>query len=253
MCGLGHYFEGEGLATTGLSLVREHAEHSRPPRSLWVPFDFGHPLGLPGDSEGQLDVLRQTLALFDRPSGPVLEDWVGDPGSAAEHPEGASAQWSCPIPLAGATAVEDRSEAEQIRTAAEAELAKIMPWYDHAAANLGRTTVGASGLSVDALLPFVLGFLGGDVPPSPREELPLPVALKAACEDLKQVYLEAAIAQPVADGAVAPSHVELNDWFWGETRMAELMRLIAAEIPKLEDPLMGMVSKFLLLPHAQHD
>ena len=38
-----HYLEEEGLATAGVSLVRENTERLRPPRFLWVPFELGRP------------------------------------------------------------------------------------------------------------------------------------------------------------------------------------------------------------------
>jgi hypothetical protein len=57
--------------------LKEVAEKLGPPRALWVPFDHGYPLGAPNDEEQQLDVLRQTFALLDRPGPPpVLADYV---------------------------------------------------------------------------------------------------------------------------------------------------------------------------------
>ena len=56
--------------TTGISLVRENAQSLQPPRSLWVPFPLGRPLGKPGDPEFQLDVIEAALALLARESGP---------------------------------------------------------------------------------------------------------------------------------------------------------------------------------------
>jgi hypothetical protein len=73
--GLAHYLEDEGIPTTQISLIREHTELIRPPRALWVPFDLGLPLGAPDDPELQIRVLRAVLGLFERESGPVLEDW----------------------------------------------------------------------------------------------------------------------------------------------------------------------------------
>jgi len=245
--GLGHFLEGEGIATTAISLVREHAEQTHPPRALNVPFDFGHPLGAPGDAALQSDVLRAALALFERNAGPVLEDWVGEAGSAAEHPDGSATAWACPIPLqVEAEATGDA--AERLRAAAEAELARLLPWYEHAVSERGRTTVGACGLPVDELLPFITGFLGDAPPESPRADLPAAIALKTACEDLKQVYLEAATAQPVPPGAQRPGHAQQNDWFWRDTRAATLLREVGTRAKSIDLPMMGMVSTFLLLP-----
>jgi len=181
----------------------------------------------------------------------VIFPGVGAAGSAAEHPDGSAEPWACPLPLGGASDSAPGSAIERLRSEAEAEIARLMPWYEHAVAERERTTVGACGLPVGELLPFVVGFLEADLPESPRPELSPPLALKAAYEDLKQMYLEAASAQPTPAGEAAPSHAQRNDWFWRETRVAELLRTVAREIGRRNDPPMKMVSTYLLLPHAR--
>jgi hypothetical protein len=69
--------ERAGIATAMLALVRDVAIRVRPPRALAVPFEFGAPLGRPNDVPGQLDVLRQLLALFlESGPPPVLRDLI---------------------------------------------------------------------------------------------------------------------------------------------------------------------------------
>ena len=75
MGGLGHYFEEQEIATTQISLIREHTETIKPPRALWVPFELGRPFGVPNDSEFQRSVLEHALDLLERSSGAVLEDF----------------------------------------------------------------------------------------------------------------------------------------------------------------------------------
>ena len=70
--------EEAGLATTSISLVREHTERVKPPRALFVPFPFGHPLGKPDDPALQQRVIHAALALLDAPSWPVLVDYPED-------------------------------------------------------------------------------------------------------------------------------------------------------------------------------
>ena len=55
---LARAIESEGVATTSISLVREHTEKIKPPRALFVPFPFGHALGRPNDAALQHRVLR---------------------------------------------------------------------------------------------------------------------------------------------------------------------------------------------------
>ena len=83
MNALGRFLEDEGLATTGISLVREHSEWMAPPRILWVPFRLGRPLGRPGDAAFQHRVIDAALALLDAPSGPVTcAVWIRPPVAA---------------------------------------------------------------------------------------------------------------------------------------------------------------------------
>ena len=78
MGGLAHYIEDEGVATTQISLIREHSESIKPPRALWVSFELGRPLGVPDDPAFQKRVLLAALRLLDTDSGPVLEDFGED-------------------------------------------------------------------------------------------------------------------------------------------------------------------------------
>ena len=64
--------------TTGISLVRENAASIQPPRSLWVTFPLGRPLGVPGDPAFQHGVIRAALALLETRSGPILADYPLD-------------------------------------------------------------------------------------------------------------------------------------------------------------------------------
>lgn len=78
MGALGHFIEREGIPAAQISLIREQTAAIRPPRALWVPFMLGRPFGAPNAPDFQRKVLRALLALFDRPSGPVLEDFPED-------------------------------------------------------------------------------------------------------------------------------------------------------------------------------
>ena len=126
MGALGHYIEDEGIATTGISLVREHTEDLRPPRFLWVPFELGRPLGAPNQPDFQREVLRKSLLLLESNSGPVLiEDFdeeapIGEDRSN-ENVEG----WACPVNFPSPPS--DKSERE---AALLAEIESLSPWYD---------------------------------------------------------------------------------------------------------------------------
>ena len=75
---LARALETAGIATTSISMVREHTEKVKPPRALFVPFPFGYALGRPDDPALQHRVLRAALDLLAEPAGPVLRDFPDD-------------------------------------------------------------------------------------------------------------------------------------------------------------------------------
>jgi len=147
---LSYYLESEGVATTGISLVREHTEQMQPPRSLWVPFPLGRPLGVPNHPAFQHRVIKAAWQLLEAPSGPVLGDFKTDaPGSA--EPE---QHWVCPVNFSAigspGTSLYDR---------VHREIKSLEPWYAVAVEQRGRTSVGASRLDAVQALTLVAAAL----------------------------------------------------------------------------------------------
>jgi len=56
--------EKGGIPTVCLSLLREVAEKVRPPRTLFMPFPIGYPLGASDQPELQHSIIRTALDLF---------------------------------------------------------------------------------------------------------------------------------------------------------------------------------------------
>jgi hypothetical protein len=67
--------EREGVATVSISLLREVTSVIKPPRSLFVDFPMGYPLGAPDNPELQHHVIAAALALLRRNDVPVLEEF----------------------------------------------------------------------------------------------------------------------------------------------------------------------------------
>ena len=225
------------MATTSISLIREHTEKIRPPRTLWVPFELGRPLGAPNDAEFQTDVLRATLALLERESGPVLEDYPHD------APAGGGEPWACPVALPGGEAGD-----QEARLLREVEL--LQPWYEEALRSRGRTAFGLSGVEgVDTIASFLAGFVSGEpgtAPEGASEEVPL--LLRYMADDIKAFYLEAATAQP---GRNATSEA-LNDWLYKETTLGELLYDLRDKLAASEEPRdKGTAGGLIPLTYAQ--
>ncbi len=241
MGGLAHYIEDEGIATTQISLIREHTEIIKPPRALWVSFDLGRPLGVPNDAKFQLSVLKHAFKLFEAPSGPVLEDFPDDaPDTKVEH-----MQVACPVSFQLKS--ETPSSTEQLTGQFTAEIAQMRSWYDIACKKQNRTTTGISGLSSDGAAQLLTQFIDEGARPELLEDPTFPDKLRLACEDIKAYYFEAVSAQP---GQPTDSK-SLADWFWGETTAALVIN--KARKICLDDPsgTLMILGKLLLVPRSQ--
>lgn len=197
MSAVAYYLEDAGIATTGISLVRENTEALRPPRFLWVPFPLGRPLGMPGDPAFQRRVILAALGLLDAPAGPVLEDYPEDVPSPPTD-----AVVACPVSFPA------RLEGSGTWTAAlRHEIALLRPWHVRSVERRGRTTVGIADAPVEDLairLGSMLDATSGSAEALPRT-LPALQRLKRTLSDLLAFQEEAVTAQ-------------LGDMPWQEVR-----------------------------------
>jgi hypothetical protein len=202
--------------------VREHTETIRPPRALWVTFDLGRPLGIPDDPPFQRRVVKAALDLLARTDGPLIADY---PEHAPEVTDFSG--WACPINLAPGRV-----------DSLAAEIDRLATWYDRSVANLGRTTVGVSGLDVPAAGALVGRALDG--------ELPEAQALKEAIDDLRAYYLEAASAFP--DPGTSATR---KKWFWDETRLARTILELQPRLAASTDPQHRILANLTLIPATE--
>ena len=177
---LARVLETEGIATTSISLVREHTEKLKPPRALYVPFPFGSALGRPNDPELQHRVLGAALDLFAAPAGPVLRDF---PGEAEAGEEPAAPTKASAITPAASIPDDPATETAQMRQYHEQWVAR----------NSGRTAFGLSGIPATrfrGVVRFLERFAAGedaDLEDRPAE-VPLPNFIRYCADDLKALY-----------------------------------------------------------------
>jgi hypothetical protein len=222
--------------------VREHTAKITPPRALWVPFELGRPLGVPGHAAFQTRVLRAVLQLLEAPSGPILIDFPEDAPAVTDD----AAPLVCPVNFASLP--EELSDTDLLRAALQREIGQLRTWYDLAVTTRGRTTVGVSKLTPEDAGAFIGGFLDGHVPALARADIPLAALFRFAVEDLKAYYCEAITAQP---GQSAVDSTMLSDWFWRDT-VAGRMLFAVQEVCKQSDiPGMQVVAASFLIPRAR--
>jgi len=66
------------MVTIGISIVRQYTEKIKPPRTIFVRWPFGHPLGEPGHRDQQAAVLGRLLTALheiDRPGTIIDVEW----------------------------------------------------------------------------------------------------------------------------------------------------------------------------------
>ncbi|MGE4217979.1 MAG: hypothetical protein AB7G39_00925 [Alphaproteobacteria bacterium] len=241
MAALAHYLEEDGIATTGISLIRPHTEALRPPRALWVPFELGRPFGVPGDADFQMRVLRACLGLLARGDGPsIIEDYPEDaPGGSpsAEAEEG----WACAVSFPPPPGAED-----PLAAALAAEVQRLEPWYALSVETRGRTAVDGRAMDIAAAVRFVSAFLtraeAAPWPDSPSPDLDRAAALRLAVDDLKSYVMEAATAQPGSGG----NSVTQENWFWDATATARAILALRKVLADCGDPALAAVAPTLV-------
>lgn len=241
MGALGHYLEDEGIATTQISLVREHTAAINPPRALWVPFMLGRPLGAPNNAAFQREVLREVLRLFDAASGPVLRDFPHEAPGAA--PDGAEQEGdACPVNFGRAP----RSSGEHaLAGALVEEIAQLRPWHDLAVLRRGGTSAGLAGMTPERSAEVLLYYLDGHDPANAGEGRSIAEALKFACDNLRAFYEEAVSAQP---GALSPDAIE--QWFYLQTVAGEVIHEVRRSALAGGDATLRVLADLLLLPRS---
>ena len=217
---LARCFEGAGISTTGVVFVKEHAERTKPPRMLWVPYAFGNALGRAGDPLIQHQVMKAAFDLLDAEKGPVLEEFEDD---------------TVPADLLQASGAE-RSDAAKGLNPAD-ELTALRPYYERwVEKNGGRTAVGVSGVPqrrFRGVVRFLEGYTAGeDTDYDGRPDgIGVPQFIRYCVDDLKAFYYEARMEQrPGAEDS------EIHEWYWGETAMSALIVRLTETMNQSEDP-----------------
>ena len=237
MGALGHYLEQEGIPTTQISLVREHTAALNPPRALWVSFMLGLPFGVPNDAAFQRKVLLAVLGLLERDTGPVLEDFQEDAPrhDLGEAPEGLNCPVSFPRMRLDGTLAERLTD----------EISQLRAWHDLAVRHRGRTTLGLTGISPEALGEFLGSWLTDNPRPTFRPGIGSAEALKLATDELKAFYYEAKAVQPGRH-----SVAEIQNWFWMETSAGQVFVELRDKAGRSSDPTMKGLATLSLVPRA---
>ena len=208
------------MSTVGVVFVKEHAERTKPPRMLWVPYAFGNALGRSGDPLIQHQVMKAAFDLLDAENGPVLEEFEDD---------------TVPEPLLHASETA-RSDASKGLNPAD-ELTSLRPYYERwVEKNGGRTAVGVSGVPqrrFRGMIRFLEAYSAGEDTDydGRREDVGVPQFIRYCVDDLKAFYYEARMEQrPGAKDS------DIHEWYWSNTAMSGLIVKLAETMGQSDDP-----------------
>ncbi len=238
---ISHLLQQHGIATTSISLIREHTEWIKPPRALWVPFPLGRPFGIADDPDFQTDVLRSVLGLLETATAATIEDY------SHEAPDGGGdGVWACSIAL-------PEPQTSDLERALRAEVDVLTPSYDEARRHRGRTTVGMSGATpeeIDDVVSFIVAIAEGsgfsEIPASasgPNWTHKMPLLVRFVIEDLRAFYQEAVTSQP---GSGAPSQHDMHNWLFAETALGEAIRRVGQQITAAGEPRLMPMRGFIV-------
>ena len=243
MGGLAHVLEGEGIATTHISLIREHTERMKPPRALAVKFELGRPFGAPNQSDFQRRVLHECLGILEYEEGPVIQDFPDlPPGNESDELQG----WACPVNFAAP--MEDISDADLVYQSLSQEVNLLRPWHDEAVKNFNRSAFGISGKTTDEIVRFI-----ADLLVEPEKQKPpiigetLGIGFKRMADELRYFYTEAAIARPDQK----TSDLEVANWLWGETTLGKVLVAIRDYSMESDDPSLKTMAVTAMVPSHQ--
>ena len=241
MSALAYFLEDEGLPTVVLSLIRAHSEAIGNPRSLWVPFELGRPLGPPNNAVFQKDVMRAALELLEVPTGPVLlVDYPHEDPSAADRDD-----WRPPFDFA--EPIPDPSNSVQFAAALEEEIRTLAPFHRAFVAANQRTMVGLSGMDIEGCRQFFVSYLADPAATNPIPSVPIAEAFRRVVDDLKAYYLEAMMSA----NPVIPSRPQLENLFWDRTALARGLLALRSRLIADNDTMTRVVGEKVLLPGVQ--
>lgn len=241
--GIAHYLEREGLPTTVVALLRQHAELLRPPRALAVPFELGRPFGAPNAADFQRRVLIEALSLLERTDGPVLVDFPDGP----PEPDADRATWTAPVEAAQNAGDFGDSQARMDAINSEAELLRPMrdQWVSEQG---GRHFDRITPLKLDQIIAFIEGFILDRSMQNPLPAYPLKQAVKFSADDLKHFYYQAGLSR-----AGRITDIELDNWFFGNTLAGDLLlRLKAGLLSSGVEELKLFAERSLVPSHQAH-
>ena len=198
---------------------------------------LGRPFGVPNDAAFQRKVLLAALQLFERESGPVLEDFAQD----APHQRLSSPPENLVCPVSFPRLQAESALAEKLAD----EVSQLQAWHAVAVKHRGRTTLGVTGMQPLQIVDYLTAWLSNQPPQPFRKDISPGDALKQACDELKAFYLEAKSVQPGEHSAAS-----MQNWLWMETALGQAIVQIRTIAANSAEPSVKSVAAMSLIPRT---
>jgi len=198
---------------------------------------LGRPFGVPNDAAFQKNVLVAALQLFERESGPVLEDFPKD----APHQKLTSPPDNLVCPVSFPRMQAEGTLAEKLAD----EVSQLQAWHEVAVKHRGRTTLGVTGMQPLQIVDYLSAWLNNQSPQPFNKDISPGDALKQACDELKAFYLEAKSVQPGQHSAAS-----IQEWLWMETALAQVIVQIRAIAANSTESSAKAVAVMSLIPRS---
>ena len=212
-----------------IGLVKLHLEKTTPPRSLWVPFELGRPVGPPANPEFQREVLEQALRMVETTENTTIQDFEkNDPRSAANP------AWTAP-------GLKEHS------TIAD-ECVELQSSYQRQCVDKSRTSVGVAKTPVTELAALFDEAYSQNTFKNLRDDISSRLMFRLAIDDLKAYYIEAALADHNS-----PSSQQLHDWLWQDTLFGRQMRELRHRFMDSGEVKFTDLGTKFIVPHAWRD
>lgn len=191
--------------------------------------------------EFQRDVLRSALQLLETATEPTIADY---PHEAPDS--NGDGVWACAIEL-------PTPEMSELESSVRTEVDLLMPRYQEARRNRGRTTFGMSGATVDEIdkvVSFAIAIAEGSgfeqvpaVASGPNWRHRMPILVRFVSEDLRALYQEAVTSEA---GSLPPSQRDIHTWIYQGTALGRLLMQIGQQITDHDDPRLRLMRGFII-------
>lgn len=197
----------------------------QPPRALWVPFELGRPMGPPGNTGFQQQVLLSALSMVaENTDRAMLRDFDHEDPRNENDPA-----WQPP----------QTGNCDNVA----AEVEALQAAHRHLVSRTGRTSTGVAKVPVNDCAILIDSYRHTPPAHSVREDISPYLMARYAIDDVKSFYIEAALSEG------HPSSTQVHDWFWTQTCLGNTLSQLRQQWMNASEPKLKNLGEKFIVPH----